>query len=574
MLVLFRSISVLASDLTTDITLSDDAEVMCRDELNKRMRDLLEDNDKGILEDAFNLANMKLSYKVLEEGGENQTVEKFIKNKFKSISGKDKQNLMKEVKSLYESYGKSIDSNKVSSIIEGISKHNYFPKSQRLSNEEHSVIMLAYKLLDKCDKGVVCINDNDIAITWFMGKVAKKVDEELKDSSISNLLQSSVKSAHLTGGVDENLMSFDRDKLEQLVAENENKINLQLVKLQTKFIQDFDQCRALLESKCFANTLTDSYRNTLKEILNELRDSEVKKTDDPLKIEIVKGLTFNLRNSLLLGEKKKVNLKSEPDSYPTSINFPAKIVKGEVSPNSCGGKEFSPEIKNINLWSFDPLRAVSSAKNYGKPKSLPASKLGMLCELAKLGPIQFHCTPYLKKLVLRTKNADAKVCCKEEVKWEHFNTLFASVSGGIDLKAYLGVPFLDKIGVVGEIGIIGGVGAGINIGGGKVPEGCIDKKCIQGAIRTSVFLGGYLDIGVKRKLNNAIGAEIKVAWKPYLTGRQCLYPEGKLPALEVKYSVGSIWLHGTVYAGWIFTYDFYEPIYERNEEDSFSIPIF
>ena len=231
-------------------------------------------------------------------------------------------------------------------------------------------------------------------------------------------------------------------------------------------------------------------------------------------------------------------------------------------------------MEKIDLWTFDPLRALAVKNKYGKAGKLPGSQIGMLCEMLKLGPIQFHCTPWLKKFTLRKKDAKAKVCCNDQEKWEPFTNLFASINGGLDLKAYLGVPFLSKVGVNAEVGIIGGFGAGFSVGGGEIPEGCMTKKCLQAAVRTSVFLGGYLDVGVKRKVNNAIGGEFKVSWKPYLTSRQCLYPQDHLPPMEIKYTVGSIWLHGTIYAGWVLTYDFYEPIYKNNDEDSLSIPIF
>ena len=44
--------------------------------------------------------------------------------------------------------------------------------------------------------------------------------------------------------------------------------------------------------------------------------------------------------------------------------------------------------------------------------------------------------------------------------------------------------------------------------------------------------------------------------------------------MEIKYTIGQIWLQGTVYAGWVFTYDFYEPIFESDNEDSFDVAIF
>lgn len=569
---LYSSAETMIVEDNTDFSPTIGQDLTCQDELNKRIREVLGSDKDNLLVESFNLASLKLSYQVLEDGGEKQTIESFIKKKIKQISQKDKNKLMHEVKKIYNKFGRQTSLNKISSLIDGLDKHNYFPRSKRLSNEENSIIMLTYKILGDCQSGDVCLNDDDIAITWLMDKISKKATKDINDSATTNLLESSVKVAHLTGALS-STKAFEPGELKVDIVAKSNLIQRKLNNIKEEFINDFDQCRDLLNASCNKNMFNNTYNKVLKDILEDLDKNKIQKTDKNLKLEVVKGVSLNLRNSLSTHKKSKTE-KETAKSYPKKLNLPARIVNNETGPLTCGGDDFKSDIRNVKLFSFDPFRAVSTVKNYGKPKGAPGTNFGMICELAKLGPIQFHCTPWLKKLVLRKKDAEAKVCCNEKESWEEFTNLYASISGGIDLKAYLGVPFLEKVGVVGEIGLIGGVGAGISLGGGEIPEGCINKKCIQAAIRTSVFLGGYLDIGVKRKLNNAIGAEMKVAWKPYLTGRQCLYPQGNLPPMEVKYSVGSIWLHGTVYAGWVFTYDFYEPIYERHEEDSLSIPIF
>ena len=537
----------------------------CEDELSKKIESLLKDDNKDILTEAFNLASYKLAYSMQVDGGKSKTLEKYIKAKSKELKSKDRENLIKKVSDLYEKFGLSSDIAEISKTIDGLSDHNYFSAAERLSNKEYSVILLAFKEMQPCTD--VCITEDDAAITWFMSEVSEKVKSVVSDSAKTNLLEMSVKVAHLNGAIGEGEGSTV-DDLSRQIKITDNKVHRRVESAKREFFTEFDNCKALLSNKCFQRVVKDIFPTTLKKILSNMNKSAIESVDRGLRVKVTTLLSLDLKNALV------VPRKDYDVGYPTEVNIPPEFVTSEKGPLSCGGKEFDPQIKDIDLWTFDPLKALAVKNNYGKAGKLPGSQIGMLCEMLKLGPIQFHCTPWLKKFVLRKKDAKAKVCCNDNVKWEAFTNLFASINGGLDLKAYLGVPFLSKAGINAEIGIIGGFGAAFSVGGGEVPEGCITKKCLQAAVRTSVFLGGYLDVGVKRKVNNAIGGEFKVSWKPFLTSRQCLYPENDLPPMEIKYSVGSIWLHGTVYAGWILTYDFYEPIYKNNDEDSLSIPIF
>jgi phenylpyruvate tautomerase PptA (4-oxalocrotonate tautomerase family) len=560
----FLSITLLICSLSAFADASSSFE-FCEQELTKEIEKLLNDDGQNILGEAFNLASYKLAYNMQKDEGENKTLEQYIKEKAKYIKGKDKQNLIKRVSELYQKFGLGDDLKEITQTIDGLKDHNYFPAAQRLSNKEHSVILLAFKEMQPCSK--VCITEDDAAVTWFMDEISTKVKSVEKNSAKTNLLQMSVKVAHLNGALGNGNKTSLLD-LKKQIQITDNKVKGSIEQVKRRFFEQFNECKDLLTNKCFQKVVKDILPATLKKILESVNVDSIKGIDSKLKVKLTESISLNLKNSLFIPKTKS------KQRYPTKLNIPSVVVNSEKGPLMCGGEDFKPAIKDIKLWSFDPLKALAVKNNYGKAGKLPGSQIGMLCELLKLGPIQFHCTPWLKKFVLRKKDAKAKVCCNEKEKWEEFTNLFASISGGLDLKAYLGVPFLSKVGVNGEVGIIGGFSAAFSIGGGEVPEGCITKNCLQAAVRTSVFLGGYLDVGVRRKVNSAIGGEFKVAWKPYLTSRQCLYPQNHLPPMEVKYSIGSIWLHGTIYAGWVLNYDFYEPIYKNNDEDSLSIPIF
>jgi hypothetical protein len=585
-------------------------EVFCEEELNKQMLDFIKQDTNGVLVDYYNIAALKLSRKIIRDKGENNNVENFIKSKMKKLSIADRHDLSTKISKLYNQYGKKTDQGKISTILNGLDKHNYYPKSKRLSNEEHSVIMLAYKVLDPCSNSTICINENDISITWFMDKLSKKANKDLKASSATNKLEMSVKVANLVGGIelgeDKEMKAYSEVELEDMIRAKTNKVNLQLENLKTSFVMKFEECESLIIGSCGVQNIKKAMNHSMKNILAELDKNKIERVPASGKLQIVDGLTLNLKNSLNFKvEDIKVNTKSTPDNYPSlsDINFPAELITKEKGPNTCGGKPFKSEIDNINLFTFDPLRSLANNKN-SRLGTKNHDVLGTICEMIKVGPFALHCYTFLKKLLIKRKSADAKVCCEDQEKWEPFVNLFAGISGGAEIKGYLGVPFLNKVGLAAEVGIMGGLSAGLNIGGGEVPEGCITKKCISAGLRTSFYIGAYIDIGLKktsvlaktgidivaanvqskhRTKNdknkdsvgfNLIGGELKLSLKPYITGRQCLYPSGALPPAEIKYSIGSVWVHGTIELGWMFWWDIYELAYKNDKEDSVSIPIF
>ena len=167
----------------------------CEEELTKSIHSLLKDDRHNLISDSYNLASYKMAYNMQEDGEENKTLERYIKEKSKNIKGRDKSKLINRVASLYKKFGKSKDLGKITKLIEGLGKHSYFPASKRLSNEESSVILLAFKEMHECED--ICISENDAAVTWFMDQVSTKVKNKQHDSSKTNLIQMSVKVAHL-----------------------------------------------------------------------------------------------------------------------------------------------------------------------------------------------------------------------------------------------------------------------------------------------------------------------------------------------------------------------------------------
>lgn len=585
------SVGVIPEDneITSESEFSVDRN-FCQDQLNEEIDKLIKADDSEILMNSFNIASFKLAYKVLKNGGEGKTLEAHTRSKIKELKESDKAGLRKKVAALYKKFGRPADLSKINSIIDGLDDHNYFPKSQRLSNEDSSVLMMAYEYMDPCTNPTMCINENDTAIVWFMDEVANKVEKDTKQSNLGNLLRTTVKIAHNTG-VFSNSEAMSLEQIEGEVNKLNRKNRIAIKEFNERFNQKFEECMEVLGgATCFARQVEDAFQSRLNNVLTELQHNTVKAIANPLRVKLSESMSINLSKNLTYNKKE---IPKEKASFPTKLNFPPEIVNGD-KPFTCNGGSFEAESRILDIWSFDPLRIWSNIKNSKTPfkdaekisqrksnavnhKASRGNKgaafmslFNKLCPKIpiSIGVFSFKCSTFMKWIVLRKKKAEAKVCCKDQIEWKKYTNLFAGTTGGIEGKVFIGIPY------IAEFGGILGLSATMNIGGGGIPEGCIEKKCISGTALLSAYGGLYLDVGIKDVMKSAIGGEAKIAWKPYASLRQCLYPTSQLPPAELKLSMGSIWFQGTVYAGWVFSYDFYEKIWESKKEDTFDIAIF
>lgn len=595
-LISFQKLQVIASEETGVSLNSEQSDFsvdgnFCKDKLNEEIDKLIKDDDSEILMNSFNIASFKLAYKVLKNNGEGQTLEEHTKTKIKELKEADKNNLREKVTALYKKFGRSKSLNEVSQIIDNLDKHNYFPKSERLSNADSAVLMMAYEYIDPCQNSMMCINENDTAIVWFMDEVANKVEKDTGKSELGNLLRTTVKIAHNTG-VFSNTDALSLDQIKKHVSDLNKKNTLIIKFFNERFHQKYEDCLELLGgASCFAQEVNKVFQSRLNNVLSELQHNTVKSIPNPLRIQLMEGMRLNLSKNLTQNKKKEPIVEA---SYPTKLNLPLEIVDGD-KPFTCGGKSFEAESKLKHIFSFDPLRLWSNIKSSKTPwkdadrlaerkqnainhKASRGNKAAALMSLfnrfcpkipLSLGPVfWFKCDTFMKWLVVRHKTAEAKVCCKDKVQWKEYSNLFLGSTGGVEGKIFVGIPNL------AEFGGMLGLSTTLNVGGGAIPEGCYEKKCISGSVIPSIYGGLYLNIGIKDTLKSAIGGEAKVAWKPYASLRQCLYPSGNLPKAQLKLSMGSIYLQGTVYAGWVFSYDFYKMLWESKKEDTFDIAIF
>lgn len=580
---------------------ADETVEACKDELSKQINELLRADNGEVIIKAATIASLKLNLKMLNSNASRVTLEEHIQQKLKDLKRKDPASLYKKIKSLYRKFGQSKTNQEVEQILNGLTKHNYFPRSKRLSNKESAVIMMAYELFDP-DPTEYSINENDVAITWFMDEVDKKANQGIRDTALTNRLKTSVKVAHASGVFKQN-RALNSEELKKSIRSYDRSIKSKLAKLINDFKAEYSFCYHVLGgNKCIKEIITPIYQNNLAELTQELKASTMRsKKVGNLKVQLLDNLTLNLKSSIVSAknasyialEEKGAKPSVKPPRYPDEI--PEKV-NGD-RPGSCNGIDYESQIRNVTVHSIDPLRAGSMLLNgalSGTFRDQVGQGVGSItginkvlkrfCPRVPLGPLNFRCYPYVKLFRRTTKKAEALVCC-EELKWQPYENKFVSFTGGIEIKGFLGLPDYIPF-VVAEIGLLGGASITYSNGGGYTPEGCGDKDCAVNALRLSAYIGVYGDLGLSKKkwsrggnkkadrMPAGLGVEGKVSWRPNAIVRQCSYPNGKVETPKITLDSGKGFINVTVYVGWVYSYDYYKELWDSAKKDTFDFPVF
>lgn len=599
------------------------SQINCRDELTKKIKALLLADDGKVLMQASNIATLKLNLKMLRSGSSRDTLENHVREQMKKLKKQDKRNLIGKVKALYRQYGEIKTESEVQRILNGLDEHNYFPKAKRLSNKESAVIMLAYELIDP-DPSEFKIDENDVAITWFMDELERKTATDTKNSALSNRLRTSVKVAH-TAGVFKQNRALTELEVRTEIKEIEELLNKKLAKLVRDFKAEFSFCYHVLGGdKCIEKMITPSYEKSLSDLTKELKKSKYKtrqvvtideKTGEKkkeLKVQLLDNLTLSLKSALVertsdnsksVKEKGSKALKPAP-TFPTSM---PEMIDGE-RPGTCSGVGYEAEVRNVRIDGYDSVRGVGMGlagaatgsftdpvnkfigEKFRKAVDNKIAKGGAMGKFLRIFcppfPVAFKCYPYVKLWKKSIKKGEAKVCCNNELEWQPFKNKFTSFTGGVEVKVYWGLPDYIPF-IVAEVGILGGLAVSYVKGGGDLPEGCGTKNCASNALRLNAYIGAYLDFGVAKdkwkkrniakksdRMPAGVGAELKVSWRPNATIRQCSYPNGNIETPKMILDMGKGYLNGTFYLGWIYSKDVFWELWDSPAKTTFDVPIF
>ncbi len=205
----------------------------CEDVALKKIYDLMlhdQSNTVGIM---FELTAMRLAKRSLEQMPKATTFEELTQGNIKALEKRlngiqSSSEIQKQVKDIYETYGKKSDLSIISRDFNQMMKKNqnacYFSKHQRFQNDEASAYILAVSVGEK-DSG---LSDIDAATVWVVERAraeAEKTDPEHyaigKDNG--NLLNMSTRVSRYLGRIEDG-KNATPEVMVDLIAEEEKKL--------------------------------------------------------------------------------------------------------------------------------------------------------------------------------------------------------------------------------------------------------------------------------------------------------------------------------------------------------------
>ena len=178
----------------------------------------------------------------------------------------------------------------------------------------------------------------------------------------------------------------------------------------------------------------------------------------------------------------------------------------------------------------------------------------------------FRCEPESPIMVPKVGKlkADRKVCCEEEVRQGSVKYYFFSWGGGVNCRAFFGLPYLAEVGAK--------IGAGFNftLAGGTEPHRCEERTCFQASPMVNVSAGLYAEA-----LGGAGSIQGTISWVPYMAIKQCVGSFSHfLPPADFSYQVGRVLAIVNARLGWAFSYNEVKVIYEDDNTKHTSVPLF
>ncbi len=407
---------------------------------------------------------------------------------------------------------------------------------------------------DECLKANSCINENDLATLWL----GKKLGLYRQDADlIKSLSNHKTPKIYLKSSQGEK--AFD-DLLKRFSSKNRE--------LLSEFQVEEQLCGGISDKvTCSTERHSLSVQNKMNEFGNIIALSKEKALSERDSRELLGAI-----QSSYLEQASAENINRAPASI------------SEYENRFCGGVEFDPKLRNKEVFGFNDSRgalkgsrdAFSTYKkegiaglkslNAGSSKNAGEFKGAKFLNMISIPGPMFRCEPESPIMVPKVGKlkADRKVCCEEEVRQGSVKYYFFSWGGGVNCRAFFGLPYLAEVGAK--------IGAGFNftLAGGTEPHRCEERTCFQASPMVNVSAGLYAEA-----LGGAGSIQGTISWVPYMAIKQCVGSFSHfLPPADFSYQVGRVLAIVNARLGWAFSYNEVKVIYEDDNTKHTSVPLF
>jgi hypothetical protein len=534
----------------------------CEDEYQEYLAEILLEDKDGVLTDYLSLITLKLSYRFSQSRSED--LKDYIMKEVRRLAKLDKDQINEKIKKLYKRMGISDDYLQIHKLIELEREGELDLESWYFERYGSSVISFMATMED-CE-GEHCLNEGDASVLWFYDKVLDKVYDENYDIELPHFSPFKI---DILSSIEGN--QFIPDKLNDLIQSLKEKLLFHYKDIKEAFGANSSNCYKLLfGDKCYQSSNDLTLEKQIETILNTLPLNQFAlKSSEKLLFKINKEMQEDVARQLeserLTLREEAMNALEDPIQYTQELFTERLWERSFEKVVTCGNKTFKSGLSTRGTFSYYYSNKERLQGRDEKNKKL-AKKLNGLCRLLEHTPL--NCSTFVNTWIISLRHANKNVCCNEQETQSLLFRLTSTIYAGIEVQVALSELLLPATKVAGfHGGLLFGVGGVGTIGGSVSPNECSKNWCGDMVINANVYGGVFMEHSTFRT-----GVEAKVAWKPYWFSRMCWEPQNKLN-MTSNLKLGSIWVLGRAYLGWVVTYDFRQMVYNSQDAHTFSFPI-
>jgi hypothetical protein len=225
----------------------------CEVEFSKLAAELLQDKGKNVLARQFELTTLKMAREVRQSN--RRTLEGLVNHKQRELSANsDSNQILNQLKKAYRENGFESDLENLEKELrrKGQKNFSYYDGKRRLDNLQASAKILSYSVVNPR----AGLDQNDVAIVWFMDKLSTKAGEKFGSlSKEHNRLNISNRIAFYTGAIDPSSAQLAQE-LDSKLKKESDALKKEFDQLAEKFKEKNATCFAkLFESECVDHTI-------------------------------------------------------------------------------------------------------------------------------------------------------------------------------------------------------------------------------------------------------------------------------------------------------------------------------
>lgn len=246
------------------------SEANCEDQIQNRIRELLEKDDNNILGKQFQLTSLKMALQIMETRSKKRldNVEEYIRVDQKKLLDRDNKQVIDSLVNFYRDHGKVEDENFIDKTFNKVAGSNYFRSSTRIYNDSASVMILADSLTNENSR----FSEVDAASVWFASEINKNFRQGSYHNNLTNL---SSLTFRVLGKLKNEKPPIDINKLKSGISQIEKDLSGNYEIMRKEIGEKFADCFQGEFASCNAKPAFDkNFARSLMDLTSKIKNNE------------------------------------------------------------------------------------------------------------------------------------------------------------------------------------------------------------------------------------------------------------------------------------------------------------